>query len=78
VLEDVKVNVVYPPEIELSGEQVERGVGDTVAEEPVPTVLIVETLNVYAVPLVKPVTVAEVVVETPSAKVVKFVPSVEY
>ena len=46
---------------------------------PVPIVFLAATLNTYAVPLVKPVTVTEVEVETESENVVKVEPlSLEY
>jgi hypothetical protein len=46
---------------------------------PVPIVFLAATLNTYAVPLVKPVTVTEVEVDTPSENVVKVEPlSLEY
>ena len=44
---------------------------------PVPTAFVALTRNVYAVPFVKPVTVAEAVVEVPSANTVYVVPSVD-
>ena len=50
---------------------------DAVETVPVPTALVALTLNVYGVPLVKPVTVALAVVEVPSANVVHVVPFVE-
>jgi hypothetical protein len=49
-----------------------------VAYEPVPTLLVAATRKMYVVPFVKPVTVADVAVEVPSANVVQFVASVEY
>ena len=46
---------------------------------PVPIVLTAATLNTYAVPLVRPVTVTEVDVDTPSENVVQLEPlSLEY
>ena len=56
-----------------------RGVtaDDAVETVPVPAALVALTLNVYGVPLVKPVTVALAVVEVPSANVVHVVPFVE-
>ena len=42
-----------------------------------PTALIVETLSVYAVPLVKPVTVVVAAVDVPSSNTVHVVPFVE-
>lgn len=55
------------------------GVADAVEEaDPVPIAFMPETLNVYVVPLVNPVTVALVDVEVPSLNVEKLVPSVEY
>ena len=56
-----------------------RGVtaAETVDVAPVPAALVALTLNVYAVPFVKPVTVAEAVVDVPSANTVYVVPSVE-
>ena len=49
-----------------------RGVtaADTVEVAPVPAALTAATLNVYGVPLVNPVTVALVAVDTPSLKFV--------
>ena len=47
------------------------------AEVPRPTALIAVTLNVYAVPFVKLVTVVAVVVDVPSANTVHVVPFVE-
>ena len=45
---------------------------------PVPALLIAATRNTYEVPLVRPVTVTEVVVETESENNVHEVPSVDY
>ena len=42
---------------------------------PVPAALTAATRNVYLVPLVRPVTVAEVAGETPSATVVQVAPA---
>ena len=50
---------------------------DAVDTVPVPAALVALTLNVYAVPLVKPVTVAAAVVDVPSVNVVHVVPFVE-
>ena len=56
-----------------------RGVtaDDAVETVPVPAALDALTRNVYAVPFVKPVTVAEVDVDVPSANTVYVEPSVE-
>ena len=56
-----------------------RGVtaDDAVETVPVPATLTALTRNVYAVPLVRPVTVAEAVADVPSANVVQIVPFVE-
>ena len=56
-----------------------RGVtADDAAETiPVPAALVALTRNVYAVPFVKPVTVAEAEVEVPSANTVYVEPSVD-
>ena len=48
-----------------------------VSAAPVPAALVALTLNVYDVPFVKPVTVAEVAVDVPSANVVYVVPFVD-
>ena len=46
---------------------------------PVNAAFLAATLNIYAVPLVRPVTVTDVPVETPSENVVQFEPlSLEY
>ena len=50
---------------------------ETVEVAPVPMLLVVLTRNVYAVPLDKPVTVALVVVDVPSANTVQVVPFVD-
>ena len=50
---------------------------DAVETDPVPAALDALTRNVYAVPFVKPVTVALSNVDVPSANVVHVVPSVE-
>ena len=50
---------------------------DAVETVPVPAVLVALTRNVYAVPFVKPVTVAEADVDVPSANTVYVVPSVD-
>ena len=56
-----------------------RGVtaDDAVETDPVPAVFVALTLNVYAVPFTKPVTVAEAEVDVPSANTVYVVPSVD-
>ena len=56
-----------------------RGVteDDAVDVAPVPAVLVALTRNVYAVPFVKPVTVAEADVDVPSANTVYVEPSVD-
>ena len=52
---------------------------DAVEYSPVPILLTAATLNTYAVPFVKPVTVTDVAVETVSVKVVHVLPlSLEY
>ena len=48
---------------------------DDVPVAPVPAVLVALTRNVYAVPFAKPVTVAEAVVEVPSANTAHDTPS---
>ena len=50
---------------------------DAVDVAPVPAALVALTRNVYAVPFVKPVTVADAEVEVPSANTVYVEPSVE-
>ena len=50
---------------------------DAVETVPVPAALVALTRNVYDVPFVKPVTVAEADVEVPSANTVHVDPSVE-
>ena len=54
-----------------------RGItaADTTDAAPVPAAFTALTLNVYEVPLVSPVTVAEAEVEVPSANVAKPEPS---
>ena len=56
-----------------------RGVteAETVDVAPVPAALVALTRNVYGVPFVKPVTVAEAEVDVPSANTVYVVPSVD-
>jgi hypothetical protein len=52
---------------------------DAVEYGPVPILLTAATLNTYAVPLTRPVTVTDVAVETVSVKVVQVLPlSLEY
>jgi hypothetical protein len=52
---------------------------DAVEYGPVPILLTAATLNTYAVPFTKPVTVTDVAVETVSVKVVQVLPlSLEY
>ena len=53
-----------------------RGViaADTADQEPAPAALTAATRKTYLVPLVKPVTFAEVFVETPSLNRIQFVP----
>jgi hypothetical protein len=52
---------------------------DAVEYGPVPMLLTAATLNTYAVPLTRPVTVTDVAVETVSVKVVQVLPlSLEY
>lgn len=50
---------------------------ETTEVAPVPILLVALTRNVYAVPLVNPVTVALVVVDVPSANTVQVVPFVD-
>ena len=50
---------------------------DEVEYEPVPALFTAATLNTYDEPLVKPVTVAVVDVDVPSAKVDQLVPELE-
>jgi hypothetical protein len=55
-----------------------RGVADAVVEAaPVPAAFTADTRNVYSVPLARPVTVADVTVDVPSAKMVQLVPPLE-
>ena len=55
-----------------------RGVADVVVDAaPVPAALTAETRNVYAVPLVRPVTVADVTVDVASLNVVHDVPPLD-
>ena len=67
------------PATEVGAPGVVRGVtaAETVDVVPVPAALDALTRNVYAVPFVKPVTVALAVVDVPSANTVYVVPSVE-
>ena len=50
---------------------------DALETVPVPAAFVALTRNVYAVPFVKPVTVAEAAVDVPSANVVHVVPFVD-
>jgi hypothetical protein len=50
---------------------------DAGLEGPVPAAFNADTRNTYAVPLLRPVTVADGVVDTPSVKVVHVVPPLE-
>ena len=67
------------PATEVGAPGTVRGVtaDDAVETVPVPAVFVALTRNVYAVPFVKPVTVAEADVDVPSANTVYVVPSVE-
>ena len=64
------------PVTEVGASGVVYGVtaGDAVDQEPAPTWFVADTLNTYDVPLVSPVTVVLVTVETPSANVVHVEP----
>ena len=76
----VQVSDTLPPPAEPANDVGVPGVvaGVTDAEfdeyEPVPRALVAATLNRYAVPLVSPVTVADVDVDVPSANVVHVEP----
>ena len=64
--------------IGLGGEGTVAGVTeDDVAVAPVPKAFVALTRNVYAVPFVRPVTVAEAAVDTPSVNVVHVVPELD-
>ena len=77
----VKETCVLPavPAREVGAPGTVRGVtaDDAVETVPVPAALDALTRNVYAVPFVKPVTVAEADVDVPSANTVYVDPSVE-
>ena len=77
----VKETCVLPavPATEVGAPGTVRGVtaDDAVETVPVPAALVALTRNVYAVPFVKPVTVADAVVDVPSANTVYVVPSVD-
>ena len=65
------------PATDVGAPGVVRGVtaDDAVETVPVPAVFVALTRNVYAVPFVKPVTVALAVVDVPSANVAHDTPS---
>ena len=67
------------PATDVGAPGVVRGVTepDAVETVPVPAALVALTRNVYAVPFVKPVTVALAAVDVPSANTVYVVPSVD-
>ena len=64
------------PATEVGASGTVRGVtADDVPVAPVPAVFVALTRNVYGLPFTKPVTVAEVVVDVPSANVAHDTPS---
>ena len=67
------------PETPVGAPGTVRGItaADVADTAPVPTLLVALTRNVYEVPFVKPVTVAEAVAEVPSANTTHSVPLID-